>query len=173
MEVISERIKDMENRNFLSEDMEYLEQKESTGTDALFSGKQLYDLIPQRPPIVMVDALYSAGDSEAETGLRIGEDNMFVAEGRLREPGLIEHIAQSAAAYAGCSALSGGLKPRIGYIAEIRKFRVCRLPRTGELLRTRIRILGEAGGLSLLSAETSSGGEILASCQMKIFVRED
>ena len=94
MEVISERIKDMENGNFLSEDMEYLEQKESTGTDALFSGKQLYDLIPQRPPIVMVDALYSAGDSEAETGLRIGEDNMFVAEGRLREPGLIEHIAQ-------------------------------------------------------------------------------
>ncbi|MDE5889407.1 MAG: hydroxymyristoyl-ACP dehydratase [Bacteroidales bacterium] len=139
----------------------------------LFVGEQIHGLIPQRPPIVMVDTLYSATETEAETGLHILEDNVFVEDGRLREPGLIEHVAQSAAAFAGYGTFRQGLPPKLGFIGEIKQFRISRLPLAGEDLRTNLQILGEAAGITLLSASTVSGDELLATCRMKIFIKED
>ena len=40
-------------------------------------------------------------------------------------------------------------------------------------MHTRLRVLGEAAGVTLIWAETRSGEEILATCQMKIFIKED
>lgn len=140
---------------------------------ALFSGEQLYGLIPQRPPVVMVDTMYSATESEAETGLHVDSDNVFVHDGKLREPGIIEHVAQSAAAFAGYDTFRRGLPPKIGFIGEIRQFRIARLPLAGEELHTHLQILGEAAGITLLSAETVSGDGAVASCRMKIFIKED
>jgi len=139
----------------------------------LFVGEQIYSLIPQRPPIVMLDTLYSATENEAETGLNIVNDNVFVSDGRLREPGLIEHVAQSAAAFAGYGDYCKGQSPKLGFIGEIKQFRINRLPCVGETLRTRLEILGEAAGITLLAATVESGGEALASCRMKIFIKED
>lgn len=140
---------------------------------ALFAGEHLYGLIPQRPPIVMVDTLYSATESEAETGLHVNEDNVFVHGGKLREPGIIEHVAQSAAAFAGYGTFRRGLPPKLGFIGEIRQFRIARLPLAGEDLHTHLQILGEVAGITLFSAETLSGGEPVAACRMKIFIKED
>ncbi|MCM1177105.1 MAG: hypothetical protein NC308_07130 [Clostridium sp.] len=141
--------------------------------DALFVGEQVYGLIPQRPPIVMVDTLYSATDTEAETGLHIKEDNVFVREGCLREPGLIEHVAQSAAAFAGYGTFRQGLPPKLGFIGEIKQFRIDRLPQAGEEMHTYLQILGEAAGITLLSATVKSGDTAIATCRMKIFIKED
>jgi len=54
-------------------------------------------LIPQRAPIIMVDALLSFNDTKVVSGLTITSDNMFVQNGYLTEPGLIEHMAQTVA----------------------------------------------------------------------------
>lgn len=63
-------------------------------------------LIPQREPIIMVDRLDKVEHAYAETSLEIRPDNFFVApDGRLEEAGIIEHIAQSALAFAGYWAL--------------------------------------------------------------------
>jgi predicted hotdog family 3-hydroxylacyl-ACP dehydratase len=139
---------------------------------ALFEGEQLCSLIPQRAPMVMVDAFYEGNDTEAVTGLTVHADNLFCAEGKLSEPGLIEHIAQSASALAGYRALRKQQAPPVGYIGEIRKLSLFRLPATGESLRTSIRILSEIMNVSLLTAETRSGEEVLVTGQMKIFIRE-
>ena len=155
----------------------------------LFSGEQIYSLIPQRPPIVMVDALYSYEEGGAETGLTVRGDNIFVEDGRLAEPGLMEHVAQSAAAFAGYGTFSKGIAPKLGYIAEVRKFRIHCLPETGAVLHTSLKILGSAGGMSLLSAETwmyASESDVcsaetgqgygtvpVASGQMKIFIKDE
>ena len=89
-------------------------------------------LIPQRAPILMVDALLEAQDDTATTCLTIRPDNYFLDEdGRLDETGLIEHIAQSASALAGYKALrAGAAQPPVGYIGEVKKFRCLRRPRT-------------------------------------------
>ncbi|HCC53219.1 MAG TPA: hydroxymyristoyl-ACP dehydratase [Porphyromonadaceae bacterium] len=134
-------------------------------------GEGIKELIPQRDPIIMIDTFYGATDSEADTGLTVSDNNLFHSEGCLMEPGLIEHIAQSASAYAGYKAKVKNEPTPVGYIAEVKKFRIHFLPHTGDELRTHIRIISEALGVSLLSAETKVNGEVAAQCQMKIYIK--
>ena len=143
------------------------------GQEPLLVGEELYKLIPQRNPIVMVDTFFWADEESAETGLHVQSDNIFCEGGLLREPGMIEHVAQSAAAFAGYASFTKGEAPKLGFIGEVKKFKIDRLPKVGEFLYTRLRVLGEAAGVTLISAETKSGEEVLSTCQMKIFIKED
>jgi len=139
----------------------------------IFRDESIYQLIPQRPPIVMVDVVWSATDEGAETGLTIREDNIFVQKGLFREPGLIEHIAQSAAAFAGYGTFVRGEQPKLGFIGEIKECIFHQLPRVGCELHTTIRMIAVVKGISLISAETTCEGQPVANCQMKIFIKED
>ena len=139
---------------------------------AVFRDADLFALIPQRPPIVMVDLLQNVTESEAETGLLIKEENIFVHNGQLQEPGLIEHIAQSAAAFAGFKGYAAGEEPRLGYIGELKRLFLYARPNVGARLTTHLRVLGEAAGITLLAAETKAGDEVVAEGQMKIFLKD-
>ena len=136
-------------------------------------GEGIKELIPQRDPIIMVDAFYGATDSEADTGLTVTDDNLFCREGFFTEPGLVEHIAQSASAYAGYKAKVENKPTPVGFIGEVKKFRINFMPRTGDKLYTHIRILSEVLGVSLLMAETKVNEEVAAQCQMKIFIKPE
>lgn len=138
----------------------------------LFQGDQIYALIPQRAPIIMVDTFFEGSDTHAVTGLTIRPDNLFNREGKFTEPGLIEHIAQSASAMAGYTAYRKQQEAPVGYIGEIKKCRISRCPDVGETLHTTIRVLSEVMQISLVSAETKSGEETIASCRMKIFIQK-
>ena len=82
----------------------------------LARGEEVFRLIPQRPPMVMVDVLYSANETGGRTGLTVSSANVFCINGFLTEPGLIEHSAQSAAAFAGYRYFLAGEDPhRRGY----------------------------------------------------------
>ncbi|MEZ4947941.1 MAG: hypothetical protein R2784_00870 [Saprospiraceae bacterium] len=45
----------------------------------------------------MVDKLWHSDEKETLSGLFISEDNLFVENGHLAEPGIMENIAQTAA----------------------------------------------------------------------------
>ena len=127
-------------------------------------------LIPQREPILLVDALVGVEGDMARTQLTVRRDNSFVGDdGMLAEPGLIEHIAQSASVG---QQDQGTSKPPVGYIGEVKKFRCFRCPRVGEELQTTVTFGPEVGGVSLLTGETCVGEETLACTQMKIYVAE-
>ena len=138
----------------------------------LFEGTQLYQLIPQREPIVMVSHVYQITDTDIKSGLLVKEDNIFCANGKLTEPGLIEHIAQSAAAFAGYPFFVAGKQAPLGYIGEIKKLRIHQLPAAGSMLRTHIQLVSEVMGISLITAETTVNDTPVVSCQMKIFINE-
>ena len=138
----------------------------------IFKGEQLGRLIPQRAPIIMVDALFSADEEGAQTGLSIYKDNIFSDGKVLTEPGLIEHIAQSASAYAGYKAYKNNLPAPIGLIGEVKKFKVHKLPEIGTSVRTNISIISEVLNVTLIKGEVYNNDEIVASCQMKIFIKE-
>ena len=69
--------------------------------EAVIQGEGILNLIPQRPPIVMVDSFFGFEENRSYSGLTVTTDNLFCEAGRLQEPGIIEHIAQSAAARIG------------------------------------------------------------------------
>ncbi|MEL5895445.1 beta-hydroxyacyl-ACP dehydratase [Bacteroides sp. GD17] len=130
-------------------------------------------LIPQRDPIVMVDELIEVREEVAVTGLTVRTDNYFIdEEGLLAEPGLIEHIAQSASAFAGYRAISAGATdPPVGYIGEVKKFHCYRRPQPGEELHTTITMGAEMAGVTIITGETRIADEIVADTQMKIFIQ--
>ncbi|MGN1211840.1 MAG: hydroxymyristoyl-ACP dehydratase [Candidatus Cryptobacteroides sp.] len=144
-----------------------------------FLGDEILSLIPQRKPMTMIDSIFCPTESEAETGLRIQGDNLFCEGGKFREPGIIEHQAQSAAALMGfISGAEDGRKPDLGYIGEIKKLKIRRLPLVGDTLTTKISVLGEAEGVTLVTAATAAipnGHEesdryAVAECRMKLFL---
>ena len=61
----------------------------------------ILELIPQRPPFVLVDEVVFADDSSIETQFCIQGDHYFSRNGFFHGSGLIENMAQSAAAHAG------------------------------------------------------------------------
>lgn len=135
--------------------------------------EDIKQFIPQREPIIMVDRLVRVAAEEAVTSLVVRDTLCFVNEaGCLSEPGLIEHIAQSASAFAGYAArAAGATKPPVGYIGEVKKFHCYRLPKCGEELLTTIAWGPEVGGVRIVSGETRVADEVVAETQMKIFTR--
>ena len=128
-------------------------------------------LIPQRTPILMVDELIRVEGDEADTSFEVKADNYFIEKEHLAEVGLIEHIAQSASAFAGYKAMeAGATEPPVGLIGEIKRFHCYRCPRVGETLHTVIRMGAEVGGVTLLSGEVRVQEEVIADTQLKIFV---
>lgn len=138
----------------------------------LYQGERIKELIPQRFPIMMVDTLYEADETDCMTGLTISADNMFCQEGLFIEPGMIEHIAQSASAFAGMKAKMKNEPTPVGYIGEVKKFKLVSNPKAGDVLTTSIHTVSEVQNVSLIKAETKVGDCVVASCQMKIFIRE-
>ncbi len=129
-------------------------------------------LIPQREPIMMVDELVSVEGDEATTRLGVREDNFFMLpDGKMTEEGLIEHIAQSASAFAGYKALQAGEPdPPIGYIGEVKRFRCHFRPSKGDILSTTITMGAEVDGITIISGVTLVGDRTAAETQMKIYV---
>lgn len=136
-------------------------------------GEDIKNLLPQRDPVLMVDELLEVDGEEAQTFFAVRPGNFFLGEdGRLEASGLIEHIAQSASAFAGYMArLAGAAKPPTGYIGEVKNFRCHHRPQAGDELYTVIRLGPEVEGVRLLSGETLAEGRIVAETQMKIFIR--
>ncbi len=105
-----------------------------------FAGKDIYKLIPQRHPFVMVDEFEATGDNAGQSALCVRTDNYFILpDGTMAETGLIEHVAQSCSALAGSHALSGGSSaPPVGIIGEVKHFSCNRRPRSGERIETTV-----------------------------------
>lgn len=133
---------------------------------------EIKELIPQRDPILEVDSLLSATETEATTSLTVREDNYFAESGVLHEPGLIEHMAQSAAAFAGYATFLRNEPPHLGFIGEVKKCHISTLPAVGEQLTTTVTLVSEIAGITLVKISTTSADTPVADCQMKIFLKE-
>ena len=137
----------------------------------MISGEAIKELIPQRDPMMMIDSFVSATESDADTGFTITDNPLLCSNGLFTEPGLVEHIAQSASAFAGYKAKQANKPAPLGLLGEVRKCSIHFLPRIGDELQTHIRIISEALGVTLLAAETKVNGAPVVQCQMKIFIQ--
>jgi len=129
-------------------------------------------LIPQRPPFVMVDKLVAFCDISTTTGFTIKADNIFVEHGVFKEPGLVENIAQTAAARAGYDSQIENRPVLVGYIGAINNLQVFSLPKTGDEIITRITTENQVFNVTLISGKITCNGELIAQCNMKIFITQ-
>ncbi|MEI8006520.1 MAG: 3-hydroxyacyl-ACP dehydratase [Bacteroidota bacterium] len=126
--------------------------------------------IPQKPPMVMVDCIVRMEDKTTVTSFRIRDDNVFLADGLFREPGLIENMAQTAAA--GSSGKSGeeAAPPKLGFIGAIRDLEIKKMPKSGDEIFTKVTVTHEILNASVVAASITLHDEIIAQCELRIFL---
>jgi predicted hotdog family 3-hydroxylacyl-ACP dehydratase len=132
----------------------------------------LDQLLPQRPPFVMIDRLTQFSETDTETRFKVRSSNLFVEDGVLSVPGITENIAQTCAARLGYWNLINHRAVDIGFIGAIRNLTVKHYPKVGTRISTHIHIEGTAMGMTLVHAVSRSEKEIVAECDMKIAVQE-
>lgn len=132
----------------------------------------ILDYIPQRNPIVMVDEILSCDAQGINTRFFIEPNNMFVSEAVMQEPGLIENIAQTAAAMTGYKAKQDNEEVKRGFIGSVKQLKIARLPEAGTHINTEVKIVTEVMNATVIEGTISQNSELIANCQMNIFLEE-
>lgn len=131
--------------------------------------ERILELIPQKPPFVMVDRLLEYTETTGKTGFVIPLDNILLENDVFSEPGLIEHMAQSMSLWRGYQGFLEGLdKPKTGFIGSIKTVEIFELPKAGSTLTTYVEILQEFKNVTSVGARTEDEtGNLLATSEMK------
>jgi predicted hotdog family 3-hydroxylacyl-ACP dehydratase len=137
------------------------------------SGDKLIELIPQKLPFVLISALHEVSATTSATTFTFDETHVLCSNGELTSAGLMENIAQTAAAKTGYECLMKGIKIPIGFIGDVRDFYFTRLPKVGEEIHTEITIIHEIFDVTIISGVIKLKGEEIASCRMKIFIEPE
>jgi predicted hotdog family 3-hydroxylacyl-ACP dehydratase len=126
-------------------------------------------LIPQRPPFVMVDKLLSSDENSTQTAFCVNEENVLVVEGKFSEAGLMENIAQTAAARAGYIAMMENKPVAVGYIGAIKNLEIFDLPKINDELVTEVKIENQVFDVTVISGTVRRNDIVMAQCEMNIF----
>ena len=118
----------------------------------------------------MVDELLYADDTTSRTSFIIKEDNVLVDGGFFTEAGLLENMAQTAAAGAGYTAINAGKPVEAGYIGAVKNFEIFSLPAVGDTLQTEVTFSEHVFNVTIVSGTVTCNNKTVASCEMKIFI---
>ena len=99
------------------------------------------DILPQRPPFILIDRLTHYDEAVTSTRLRLGYYNLI-----------------------------SGLPVKIGFIGAISHLHILRTPLVGEYLDTTIRVKEEVFGMTLVDAEIRVDEEVIATAEMKMAI---
>lgn len=130
-------------------------------------------LIPQQQPFVMVDELVYADELVARCTFVVKADNPLVSDGLFQEGGLLENMAQTAAAHAGYIALSQNKPVLPGFIASVKDLEIYRLPAIGDRLITEISIGEHMMGFTIVHGAVRCDEIPVASCELRIRISDE
>jgi 3-hydroxyacyl-[acyl-carrier-protein] dehydratase len=125
------------------------------------------NLIPQKFPFVMVDKLISFSENFITSGFTIDETNIFTKDGIFQEAGLIEHMAQSVALYTGYQFYLKNEPAPMGYIGAIKSLDIFKLPKVNDNIITKVNVLQEFSGVTLVEISVYLDEIEIANGQMK------
>jgi len=134
--------------------------------------ENIISLIPQRPPMVMVDKLLEAGENSARTSFRIRAGNSFVENGVFRAAGLMENIAQTAAAGQGVLSRRENRPVLTGYIIAVKGLEINAFPKINDELVTEVRIMTRVFDIVVISGKITCNGIVMATCEMKVLINQ-
>lgn len=143
----------------------------------LVSEENILELIPQRYPMVMLDSLVSCDEKQVVSQLTIRQDNLFLNRHGLTSAGMMEAMAQTAAARTGFLIKNqpGGANKKIpvGVIGSIKNFRLNFQPLIGSVIVTTISIEHEVLQATVVKGKVEMNGELAAESDLQIFLTED
>jgi len=126
--------------------------------------------LPQQDPFVMIDRLLYADENGSRAGFRIKDDNFFLRRGFFSTAGMIESMAQTAAAGTGWLHHIQKKPVPVGYIGAVQKLEVQGWAPAGSEIEMDVSTITRVMQVSLVSCIVRQEDKILASCEMKIFI---
>ena len=128
----------------------------------------ILELIPHRPPFIMVDRLLHFDRIVTTAEFAVREDNIFLEGDELQPEGLVENIAQTCAARIGYVNLMNKESVRLGFIGAVRNLSILGTPKIGETIETTITVKEEIFQMTLVDAEIRLNGSVIVNAEMKI-----
>ena len=128
----------------------------------------ILELIPQRPPFIMVDRSLHFDRIVTTAEFAVREDNIFLEGDELQLEGLVENIAQTCAARIGYVNLMNKESVRLGFIGAVRNLSILGTPKIGETIETTITVKEEIFQMTLVDAEIRLNGSVIVNAEMKI-----
>ncbi len=132
----------------------------------------ILNYIPQRPPFVMIDTLVAADDIMSKTNFTIPEEHLFVENGFFIESGLVENMAQTAAAGTGYKAQQTGEAAPVGFIGALKNLNILRLPKVNSTITTTVSFGMQVMNAQIVQASIEENGTEIANCELKIFIQQ-
>ncbi len=121
----------------------------------------------------MVDQLLFADDTTARTSFIVSGNNVLNTDNIFQEGGILENIAQTAAAHAGFKARAENRSVQPGFIGAVKDFNVLRLPATDDKLETEVTVESQIFNVTIIYGKVWCHDTLVASCEMRIFIQED
>ncbi|MCB0760144.1 MAG: hypothetical protein KDC12_01385 [Flavobacteriales bacterium] len=137
----------------------------------LVAKENIDSVIPQRPPMVLIDNLLDQNTEMSKTNFTVPEGHVLLDGDELSEAGLIENIAQSAAAGVGYEYAVKQEPAPVGFIGAVSKLVVSNRPKIGECIETLITVTHQLTGITVIQGVSKSGDREMARCEMKIFLQ--
>ncbi len=125
-------------------------------------------LLPQGPPFILVDKLLFSDEHVSRTNYRITAESPLVDKDGFTEGGLLENIAQTAAAGSGYHALQTGGRVAAGFIVSVTNFMITALPAVGDELLTETTVQLRIPDIIVISGVVNCNERVIATCEMKI-----
>ena len=145
------------------------------------SNIDIANFLPHREPMLMVTSVLEIDDASVSTQFHITEDCVFLDNGELSETGLIENAAQAASGVVGQTFfekddLEGTGNKLVGYISAIKKVEIFQLPKVGETIITKAKLLSrfDTGEMTMcsLEAHTFLAEKLIVSSIMNFLIHE-
>ena len=127
------------------------------------------DLVPHRPPMLLVDSLVAREGDFATATARLPEDGPWVVDGSVVPEYLIELVAQTVAMASGFDCLREGRKPREGMLAGVDRFVFARPAPVGCEVTIESKMVLKFGPVTVLHGEVWSMTELLAEGDIKVW----
>ena len=128
-------------------------------------------LLPQRPPMLLLDRLLSCTPSEGTADTLISPGNLFrLSDDTIHAAALFELMAQAYAAVHGYQNHLAGKPVSIGYLAGITRAIVHGAARVGDRLTVSVRQTALVQPFIRAEAQVARDGETLAEGELTLFV---
>jgi len=131
--------------------------------------------------MLMVNKIIDLNKETVTTEFKVTEDCIFVKDNKFTESGIIENAAQSCSAIVGqdffaADDLEGEGNSVIGFISGIKRASIFLLPRTGDTLTTKAKLLSNysSGNFSICTMECKiyTEKELVADCILNFLIQE-
>lgn len=128
--------------------------------------------LPQRPPFVMIDTIVKADATASVTNFTIPASNILVENGYFTESGLVENMAQTAAAGNTLQAQQTNGAAPVGFIGALKNLQIHQLPLVGQTITTTVSYGMQVMNAQIVQATIELNGTIIANCELKIFIQQ-